>query len=164
MILFDVWEELEGPAEGRIWAGGSQPENDHPEEAGTHELLRARAAYQHPQGRAAFTQKVIFIKESFDLASPSFSRLAAHLELENHQIHEIVFRKGDKGEYFYIVLEGVYCVESENAKDRRKEKNIYYYPGDSFGEVSLIYDVPRGATIVANKDSALIRIPKQVFN
>jgi CRP-like cAMP-binding protein len=55
-------------------------------------------------------------------------------------------------------------VETESQKDRRKEKTIYYYPGDSFGEVSLIYDVPRGATIVANKDSTLIRIPKSVFN
>jgi CRP-like cAMP-binding protein len=62
------------------------------------------------------------------------------------------------------VLEGVYVVETESQKDRRKEKTIYYYPGDSFGEVSLIYDVPRGATIVANKDSTLIRIPKTVFN
>ncbi len=62
------------------------------------------------------------------------------------------------------MLEGVYVVETESQKDRRKEKTIYYYPGDSFGEVSLIYDVPRGATIVANKDSTLIRIPKTVFN
>jgi len=30
-------------------------------------------------------------------------------------------------------LEGVYYVEIENAKEKRKEKNIYYYPGDSFG-------------------------------
>ena len=36
--------------------------------------------------------------------------MALHLELEYHQIHQIVFKKGDKGEYFYIVLEGVYCV------------------------------------------------------
>lgn len=55
-------------------------------------------------------------------------------------------------------------MESENSKERRKEKNIYYYPGDSFGEVSLIYDVPRGATIVANKESSLIKIPKNIFN
>lgn len=55
-------------------------------------------------------------------------------------------------------------METENGKDKRKEKNIYYYPGDSFGEVSLIYDVPRGATIVANKDSCVIKIPKQIFN
>jgi cAMP-dependent protein kinase regulator len=86
------------------------------------------------------------------------------LEIERHEISEVVFRKGDRGEYFYIVLEGIYYVETENQKDKRKEKSIYYYPGDSFGEVSLIYDVPRGATIIANKESSLIKVPKVVFN
>lgn len=87
-----------------------------------------------------------------------------NLELESHQANQILFKKGDKGEYFYIVLEGSYYVETENSKDKRKEKNIYYYAGDSFGQVSLIYDVPRGATIIANKESSLIRIPKAIFN
>ncbi len=87
-----------------------------------------------------------------------------NLELEKHEVSEVVFRKGDRGEYFYIVLEGIYYVETENVKDKRKEKSIYYYPGDSFGEVSLIYDVPRGATIIANKESSLIKVPKAVFN
>ena len=75
-----------------------------------------------------------------------------------------MFKKGDKGEYFYIVLEGAYCVELINQKERKKSKQIFYYPGDSFGEVSLIYDVPRGATIVADQNSCLIRIPKDIFN
>jgi len=58
----------------------------------------------------------------------------------------------------------VYCVEVENLKERKKEKQIYYYPGDSFGEVSLIYDVPRGATILADQNSTLLKIHKDVFN
>ena len=63
---------------------------------------------------------MIFIKESFDLKSTSFSKLAINLELESHEQNQIVFKKGDKGEYFYIVLEGVYVVETESQKDRRK--------------------------------------------
>lgn len=42
------------------------------------------------------------------------------LSIENHTYNSIVFRKGDQGEYFYIVLEGVFCVESDNNKDKRK--------------------------------------------
>lgn len=76
----------------------------------------------------------------------------------------MVFEKGDEGNHFYIVLEGVYCVEVENTKDGKKERQIYYYPGDSFGEVSLIYDVPRGTRIVAEKNSSLITIKKEIFN
>jgi CRP-like cAMP-binding protein len=55
-------------------------------------------------------QKVLFIKECFDLTSPKLPKMALHLELEYHQENQVVFRKGDKGEYFYIVLEGAYCV------------------------------------------------------
>lgn len=51
-----------------------------------------------------------------------------------------------------------------NQKERKKSKQIFYYPGDSFGEVSLIYDVPRGATIIADQSSSVIRIPKDIFN
>lgn len=51
-----------------------------------------------------------------------------------------------------------------NQKERKKSKQIFYYPGDSFGEVSLIYGVPRGATIVSDQSSCLIKIPKDIFN
>lgn len=62
----------------------------------------------------------------------------------------MLFDKGDEGELFYIVLEGAYCVETEIIKDGKKDRPIYYYSSDSFGEVSLIYNVPRGTRIVAN--------------
>jgi CRP-like cAMP-binding protein len=36
--------------------------------------------------------------------------------LESHTKNQIVFEKGDEGHHFFIVLEGVYCVEVENLK------------------------------------------------
>lgn len=59
---------------------------------------------------------MLFIKECFDLSSPKLPKMALYLELEYHQESQAVFRKGDKGEYFYIVLEGAYCVELVNQK------------------------------------------------
>ena len=118
--FFHVLKDREGVAARVVLAGGPQSEDDNPEEGRTHELLRARTAHQHPQGTPTATQKVIFIKESFDLKSPHFAKLAISLELEKHGISEVVFRKGDRGEYFYIVLEGIYYVETENQKDKRK--------------------------------------------
>jgi CRP-like cAMP-binding protein len=84
--------------------------------------------------------------------------------LEGHSKNQMVFEKGDEGRHFFIVLEGVYCVEVENLKEGKKERPIYYYPGDSFGEVSLIYDVPRGTRIVADENSCLLTIKKETFN
>ena len=109
-------------------------------------------------------KKVIYIRETFDTKAARFNKLSTSLEVEFHETNENVFKKGDKGQYFYIVLEGCYYIETENAKDKKKSKSIYYFPGDSFGEVSLIYDVPRGATITAQKASTLIKISKSAFN
>ncbi len=61
-------------------------------------------------------QKVLFIKECFDLTSPKLPKLALYLEVDYHHKNQTVFRKGDKGEYFYIVLEGAYCVELVSQK------------------------------------------------
>ena len=55
-------------------------------------------------------------------------------------------------------------MEQDNLKEGKREKQIYYEAGDSFGEVSLIYDVPRGTRIIADVPGTLIAIEKEVFN
>lgn len=43
-----------------------------------------------------------------------------------------MFRKGDAGQHFFIVMYGKCFVQSEDdAPDKKTE--ITYYPGDSFG-------------------------------
>jgi len=39
-----------------------------------------------------------------------------------------------------------------------------YEPGESFGELSLLYNTPRAATITAKTDSTLFQLDRQVFN
>lgn len=65
-------------------------------------------------------QKVAFVKNSFDIKSPNFSQIIKGIGLETHQKNAIVFEKGDEGNHFYIVLQGVYCVEVDSGKDGKK--------------------------------------------
>lgn len=39
-----------------------------------------------------------------------------------------------------------------------------YYPGESFGELSLLYNAPRAATIIAKNDCILWALDRETFN
>ena len=70
---------------------------------------------------------------------------------------QILFREGDVGDSMFVVLSGELIIEKENAKiaDRRR--------GDYFGEMTLIEDKPRSATITAITHSRVLEIFKDQF-
>jgi cAMP-dependent protein kinase regulator len=63
------------------------------------------------------------------------------LREERHKAGEIVIREGDKGDKFYLVLEGeAHAFLSESPAQQVLRT---YRPGDYFGEVALLKNVPR---------------------
>lgn len=72
--------------------------------------------------------------------------------------NEIVIKQGEEGDNFYIVEEGIYGVEVDG-----KEINVQIGPGGSFGELALMYNSPRSATIKALKDGKLYAIDRLTF-
>ncbi len=71
-----------------------------------------------------------------------------------------VIRRGEVGEFFYVTLEG----ELEVLGPDDKTPVATLRQGDPFGEIALLANVPRTATVVARTDGSLLCLSKDDFN
>ena len=75
---------------------------------------------------------------------------------------QVVIQEGDDGDNLYVVEQGkLGCTKvlkgvSTHLKD--------YSPGEAFGELALLYNAPRAATITASEDCRLWSLDRQTFN
>src|SRR5574343_88782 len=56
-----------------------------------------------------------------------------------------VFNTGDKGDYFYLILDGLVSISMPN-ENKDLEQVCFLGPGGTFGELALIKDQPRLAS------------------
>ncbi len=91
------------------------------------------------------------------LPAPELEELA--LSLEPLAVHAggTVIRQGERGDRFYLVAAG----ELETLVDGAAASTLAR--GDGFGEIALLHDVPRTATVVARTDAALYALERSDF-
>lgn len=75
---------------------------------------------------------------------------------------EFVIREGENGDVLYIVESGeLSCSKVLGGKETFLKK---YASGDVFGELALLYNAPRAATIKADSESTLWVLDRNTFN
>ena len=84
-------------------------------------------------------------------------QLAWHLIPLEVSAGSIVVESGAVGDRFYVVAEGKLAVTIDGAFRRQLD------PGSSFGEIALLRDVPRTATVTAIDDCRLLILEREVF-
>lgn len=94
------------------------------------------------------------------------------LEVVINAMEEKVFEKGEniitqgeKGDCLYFVEEGkLYCYK-KTASEQSPKLVKEYGPGDAFGELALLYNAPRAATITAESDKVITWVlDRETFN
>jgi CRP-like cAMP-binding protein len=71
---------------------------------------------------------------------------------------DVIIREGDESDRFYVIESGDVRVTAADGHLLRQEG-----PGDYFGEIGLLRDVPRTATITAAGDTVLLALPREEF-
>jgi ATP-binding cassette subfamily B protein len=88
--------------------------------------------------------------------------LADRASRESVPAGTVVIREGEAPDDFFVVLDGVLDVSSIGESGEQRELGALA-TGDHFGEIGLLEELPRTATVVATTDSSLLRIPGEDF-
>ena len=87
------------------------------------------------------------------------------MEEKRFKSGEDVITQGDKGDCLYFVEEGNLECYKKFSKDTEPVLVKKYEPGDSFGELALLYNAPRAATIRAVSEEVITWVlDRETFN
>ena len=108
---------------------------------------------REPQGFALLRQVPLFTP----LELPALDRLARQLVRVEAPAGTVIICEGDEGDRFYIV-------ESGRVEASHNGMTLSFAgPGEPFGEIALLRDVPRTATVTAVEDTVLQAVERADF-
>ncbi len=91
------------------------------------------------------------------LSQDALESLVAELQLVQLEPNEILFHEGDPGDALYVIVEGEVAVQAEGPP---RVEMARLGPGAFIGEVALMTDQPRSATVMSLGDAELLRIDR----
>lgn len=87
--------------------------------------------------------------------------LAFTSERLTYEAEQPLFQQGDPGDAAYIVMEGAADIMINTPKGQVKVATLGRH--QIIGEIAILCDVPRTATVVANQHTVTLKINKETF-
>lgn len=84
------------------------------------------------------------------------------LTTQTYRQGEVIFHEGDPGEHVYLIINGSVQIY-KTVGDQRQLLNTIG-SGEIFGEMGLVSNEPRFATVVAVEDCRLIKVQDKAFH
>jgi CRP-like cAMP-binding protein len=104
-------------------------------------------------------QETEFFKE---LSDEALAAVAAKAEVCKYQVGDVMMRKGDPADSFFVILEGHLKIVTTDAKGDEIIINKVG-PGESIGELALVDERPRSAGVVALDEVEALELTKDAF-
>jgi hypothetical protein len=122
--------------------------------AGGHALISLDAEAPVPVVEIALLRSLPLFAE---LPSPGIEGLAAALTPVEVPAGAVLIRQGDPGDAYYAIAAGELDIQQDGHFLRRCAR------GDGVGEIALLRDVPRTATVTAHTAAAVYQLNRQPF-
>ena len=103
-----------------------------------------------------------FLFNNFD--DQEISTIVDSLEEKHYKKDDYIIKQGDNGDYVYIIEKGELICEKVFNKGDPPTYLKTYKEGELFGELALLYNAPRAATIYAKTDCVLWALDRLTFN
>lgn len=106
------------------------------------------------------------LKESFlfrSLEEKETDIVIDAMEEKNFKAGDTVISQGEDGDVLYVVDDGELDCYKKFKEGPEKHLKVYL-PGEAFGELALLYNAPRAATIKCKTDSTLFALDRLTFN
>lgn len=91
------------------------------------------------------------------LSPPTLESLARALEPLALAAGVDVIREGDAGDHFYVIADGEVEIVRDGQRVATRRR------GEGFGEIALIFDVPRTANVRTTRDTRLYSLERDIF-
>jgi CRP-like cAMP-binding protein len=124
-------------------------------------ILALESRIRALDGAVVIPERGLSILRSVDLfaplPAPMVEVVASRLTCTNVPRGFVVVREGEPGDRFYIIADG----EVEVSRNGRYVARLG--PGTYFGEIALLRDVPRTATVTATTPTVLLTLERADF-
>mmetsp|Transcript_100789 Transcript_100789/g.325308 ORF Transcript_100789/g.325308 Transcript_100789/m.325308 type:complete len:409 (-) Transcript_100789:161-1387(-) len=120
----------------------------------------------HPKTEAQKTRIRDVLKESFLFASVDPKEIGVVIDAMEERIVEAgtrIIEQGDDGDVLFVVEEGqMNCYKKQPDGEEKLVKECH--AGDAFGELALLYNCPRAASVKAHARCVLWQLDRETFN